>query len=154
MTATWVSEQMSGSCGGRTWGGPCPHSPLASLLPPRHPQPLAPCVMCGLTMKAQEGWGRNGPIQRGPQSKKPNIHPPVPQDTLWLWVNSVVMIEKVSVSPGWGQGRGQMKTPDLEPQGLRHFCLTPLPLPLACNLFFPFQTSLLVCPKGTSPTAM
>lgn len=32
---------------------------------------------------------------------------PVPQDTLWLWVNSVVMTQKVSVSPRWAKGGGK-----------------------------------------------
>lgn len=35
---------------------------------------------------------------------------PVPQDTLWLWVNSVATTQKVSVSSGWGQGWGQVET--------------------------------------------
>lgn len=62
---------------------------------------------------------------------------PVPQDTLWLWVNSVVMTQKVSVSPGGGQGRGRMETQDLGPQEPRHPAgrISPSP-PLAHNFLF------------------
>lgn len=91
---------------GRPSGAPVLAHPLASLLPLCH-------ALCKLAMK---WWGRDWKMGQGRLVPKAGIitpSHPLPQVTLWLWVNSVAMTQKVSVSPGWGQGRGWVETQGL-----------------------------------------
>lgn len=74
---------------------------------------------------------------------------PVPQVTLWLWVNSVVMTQKVSVPQARAKGvDGDPGTETLT------ILVTPCFPPLVHNFLFSLQTLLLACQKGTSPTVM
>lgn len=106
MTATWVSAQGGGNCRGDP-------QVLLSSLTPLPPFSHSAILLCKLTMK---WWGRDWKMgQRRLVPKAGIITPthPLPQVTLWLWVNSVAMTQKVSVTPGWGQGRGWVETQGL-----------------------------------------